>query len=159
MNKHLLYLALGSNLGNKQQNIEIAYKQIEKRIGEIISQSAFYVTNPDGFQSDNMFVNSVCAVHTELSLTSVLAITQQLELEQGRAEKTIKNLYNDRIIDIDILLYDELIVYTPTLIVPHPRFHIRNFVMEPFVEIAPALRHPLIGKTIKKLREELLKSI
>lgn len=159
MNKHLLYLALGSNLGDKQQNIGNAYKQIEKRIGEIISQSAFYITMPDGFQSDNMFVNSVCAVHTELSLTSILAITQRIELELGRDNKSRNNLYTDRIIDIDILIYDDLIINTPTLTVPHPRFHVRKFVMEPFAEIAPDVRHPMKGKTIKKLCEELPKSI
>ncbi|WP_298651547.1 2-amino-4-hydroxy-6-hydroxymethyldihydropteridine diphosphokinase [uncultured Proteiniphilum sp.] len=150
-----VYLALGSNLGDKQKNIEEALDKIEERIGSIISLSAFHLTIPLGFQSENLFVNCVCEVVTDMNIYRLFAITQQIEKETGRADKSKNGRYADRTIDIDLILAGNLVIDTPELTVPHPRFHTRSFVLDPLFEIAPDLVHPLSGKTIRELREEL----
>ena len=155
MDFHNVFLAFGSNLGNKKENIEIAYQKIEKQIGEIISKSAFYITKPEDFISNNFFVNSVCLVVTKLSLTETFSITQKIEIEIGRAEKTINGCFADRLIDIDLLMYDSMIVNSIDLTIPHPKFHARSFVLKPFAEIAPDVVHPILNKTISELNNNL----
>ena len=146
---HKVYLGLGSNLGNKEANLRTAVSEIEKRIGKINSLSAFYTTEPWGFVSVNTFTNAVCCIETSLSPIELLKETQIIEREMGRDKKTINHIYSDRLIDIDILLYDDIIYDTPELTIPHPLMCERNFVMEPLTEIAPEIIHPLTGKKIK----------
>jgi 2-amino-4-hydroxy-6-hydroxymethyldihydropteridine diphosphokinase len=155
MENHTIFLAFGSNLGNKKENIETAYKIIEKQIGKIISQSAFYVTEPKDFNSDNFFINSVCEIASELSLLKVFSITQQIEVEIGRIQKSNNGHYFDRLIDIDLLMYDNVVVNTYEITVPHPRFHLRSFVLIPFAEIASNVIHPILYKTISQLKNDL----
>ena len=151
----VVLLSLGSNLGDKQKNIEIAYDKIRERIGNIVSVSAFYVSNAVGFQSDNLFVNSVCEVNTDLDIFTVVAITQEIEKEIGREEKSCNDVYSDRLIDIDILLVDNLIFESPELIIPHPKMHLREFVLVPMCDIAPDVVHPVLGKSMRELKENL----
>jgi 2-amino-4-hydroxy-6-hydroxymethyldihydropteridine diphosphokinase len=146
-----LFLSLGSNLGDKQKNIETAYKKIEERIGNIVSVSALYISNPVDFQSDNLFVNSVCEVGTELSVCTTFAITQEIEKEIGRSEKSINGVYSDRLIDIDVLLADNLVIQSPKLTIPHPKMHLRDFVLKPMCEIAPDMVHPVLKKSMREL--------
>lgn len=146
-----IYLGLGSNLGDKDKNIEAAYKKIEERIGKITSRSALYITEPIGFLSSNSFVNSVCEVNTELDVFDILRETQIIEKEIGRTIKSEDGVYNDRLIDIDILIVGDLIINKPSLTIPHPRLHKRRFVLEPFADIAPNVNHPLLKKTIAEL--------
>ncbi len=155
MSAQTVFLAFGSNLGNKQKNIETAYKKIEERIGKIISLSAFYVTEPNGFDSENVFVNSVCEVQSELSLCEILRLTQTIEKEIGRTSKSENLLYSDRLIDIDLLLADDLVVNTPQLTIPHPRLHLREFVLLPLCEIAPEAIHPILNKKMRELLTDL----
>lgn len=152
---HSVFFALGSNLGEKQKNIENALDNITKRIGRIISLSAFYVTTPDGFFSEHDFVNCVCEVVTELDIWSLFSITQDIEKELGRSVKSINGIYADRLIDIDLILAGDMVIHTPELTLPHPAFHLRDFVLAPMNEIAPEVVHPLMGKTIRTLKEEL----
>ncbi|SFL01043.1 2-amino-4-hydroxy-6-hydroxymethyldihydropteridine diphosphokinase [Proteiniphilum acetatigenes] len=154
-NEYTVYLALGSNLGDKQKNIEEALDKIEERIGSITSLSAFYLTSPVGFQSESIFVNCVCEVITHLNIYELFAITQGIEKEIGRSHKSKNGQYADRIIDIDLILAGNLVIDTPELTVPHPRFHTRSFVLDPLYEIAPDLIHPLLEKPIRQLRDEL----
>ena len=134
-----MYLGLGSNLGNKEQHIRGAIEKIHELIGDVVSQSALYVTEPWGFDSENLFVNAVVCCHTELSPREVLRLTQQIERSMGRKKKFNCNLsnrkYKDRPIDIDILLYDDLTVDEPDLKIPHPLMYERDFVMKPLAEI------------------------
>ena len=150
-----LFLGFGSNLGCKKENILNAYAEIEKRIGKIISRSAFYITNPQGFESKNYFLNSACEVECKIDIYSAFAETQFIEKQIGRTSKSKNGIYSDRIIDIDILLADDLIIDTPELTIPHPLLHTRRFVLEPLAEIAPDYIHPILHKTILQLLNEL----
>ena len=133
MNK--VYLGIGTNLGNKEQNVLRAYELIEHKVGQISKRSSLYSTEPWGFKSDNDFVNSVICVETELSPHDVLKATQAIERQMGRTRKSRGGEYHDRIIDIDILLYDDITVVEPDLIIPHPLMKEREFVMKPLREI------------------------
>lgn len=150
-----VYLALGSNLGDKQQNIEMAYSKIEERIGRIVSTSAFYFSRPQGFESEHSFVNSVCEVNSFLDIFTIFSHTRSIELEMGRSDKSNGGVYADRIIDIDLLLAGDLVMDTIMLTIPHPRMHLRDFVIEPLCEIAPDVVHPIFHKTIYQLKREL----
>ena len=132
---HKVYLSLGSNLGHKEDNIRKAIELIGLRVGLVVRQSSLITTEPWGFQSDNQFVNAAVLCHTELSPREVLRATQKIEREMGRSHKSVGGHYSDRIIDIDILLYDELRVDDPDLQIPHPLMLKRDFVMIPLREI------------------------
>ena len=132
---HLVYFSLGSNLGNKRENLNKAIKLMEEQIGVLLRQSAFLETEPWGFQSDNSFVNAAICMETSLDPFEVLAKTQEIERELGRTVKSTNGEYHDRIIDIDILLYDDLHINTPQLTIPHPLMEQRDFVMIPLREI------------------------
>ena len=138
---HTVYLSLGTNLGNKEQNLLTAIKEIARRIGSVKAQSAFIATEPWGFDSPNTFLNAAICVETALSPMALLRETQQIERDKGRTQKSTVNsqrstpTYHDRIIDIDILLYDDLHITTPTLTIPHPLMYERDFLLIPLKEI------------------------
>ena len=134
---HTVYLGLGTNLGDKEANLRMAVEEIAKRIGEVISLSAFYASEPWGFQSEHTFLNAVCCVCTDASPQEVLSVTQEIERRLGRSKKSVGGIYSDRLIDIDILLYDDLHFDTPELTIPHPLMWQRDFVTVPLREIAP----------------------
>ena len=132
---HTVYLGLGTNLGDKEANLKMAVEEIKKRVGEVTSLSAFHSTEPWGFTSEHSFLNAVCCVYTEFSPFEVLHITQDIEKTLGRLKKSTGGIYSDRVIDIDILLYDDLHIDTPELTIPHPLMQERDFVMIPLKEI------------------------
>ncbi len=151
-----VYLGLGTNLGDKEKNLRLAVQKIEERIGKITSLSAFYVTQPWGFDSANTFLNAACAVESNLFPLRILEETQIIEKEIGRLQKSKHGIYADRLIDVDLLLYDDLQINSERLTLPHPLMNERRFVMEPLAEIAPELKHPVSGKSMKELLEQLL---
>jgi len=128
-------LGLGSNLGDKEENIHNAIKLISERVGLVVRQSSLITTEPWGFESDNVFVNAVILCETKLTPRQVLRATQKIERELGRTHKSVGGHYTDRLIDIDILLYDDLRVDEPDLQIPHPLMQERDFVMIPLGEI------------------------
>ncbi len=130
-----VYLGIGTNLGDKERNILKAYDLIEKKVGRIVRRSSIYRTEPWGFQSENEFLNTVICVETELIPQQLLAQTQQIERQMGRKQKSRGGEYHDRVIDIDILLYGNLEVNEPNLVIPHPLMKEREFVMKPLGEI------------------------
>jgi 2-amino-4-hydroxy-6-hydroxymethyldihydropteridine diphosphokinase len=149
-----LYLGLGSNLGNREQHLMDAARKIEERIGSIVSLSSFYTTEPWGFASDNHFLNAALCVETSYSPEEVLRLTQAIERELGRTHKSVDGAYQDRVIDIDLLLYGDLVLNTPLLHLPHPLMCERTFVMQPLTEIAPDVVHPLYKKTLRELAKQ-----
>lgn len=130
-----VYLSLGSNLGDRVRNLNLAIKMISEQIGRIVCQSAFLSTEPWGFDSENMFVNAALCCTTSLSPTELLTETQQIERTLGRTAKSSNGEYHDRTIDIDILLFNRDVVNTPSLTIPHPLMIQRDFVMMPLREI------------------------
>ena len=132
---HTVYLSLGTNLGDKEQNLVSAITEIERRIGPIRTQSAFLATEPWGFESENSFLNAAVRVETDLAPLALLDETQQIERDMGRTQKSVEGKYHDRIIDIDILLYDDLYIQTKRLTIPHPLMYERDFVLIPLREV------------------------
>ena len=132
---HMVYLGLGTNLGDKRKNLNDAIRMLENQVGEVEKVSSVIETEPEGFKSDNMFLNAVVKVRTALSPFELLDITQDVEKSLGRKEKSSNGIYHDRVIDIDILLYDDINISTPRLVIPHPRMTQREFVMTPLTEI------------------------
>ena len=149
---HKVYLGLGSNLGNRQQNIEDAVRLVQERVGQVVRQSSLMESEPWGFESCHNFLNAVILCQTTKTPHEVLTLTQQIERDLGREKKSARltvekstrltvsqkssdRQYADRPIDIDILLYDDLTVDEPDLKIPHPLMHKRDFVMKPLREI------------------------
>ena len=126
----IAYLGLGTNIGNKRRNMITAAALLAERVGDILALSGFYETEPWGFESENFFLNAAVKLKTSFSPLELLRITQRIEKELGRAEKS-SGVYHDRIIDIDILLYEDEVLQIPELTLPHPLMHERKFVMEP----------------------------
>ena len=152
-----VFLGLGTNLGDKKKNIELAFDKIEEQIGNITSISALYLSKPQGFDSENLFVNCAIHIQTPLKPTEVLSETQSIEKDMGRKDKSEDIGYADRIIDIDILFYNNLIINnSSTLIIPHPHIQERDFVLKPLSEIAPDLIHPVFNKSIEELLNNIL---
>ncbi|OUO55497.1 2-amino-4-hydroxy-6-hydroxymethyldihydropteridine diphosphokinase [Parabacteroides sp. An277] len=152
------YLGLGSNLGNRRRNLITAAALLAERAGDVLALSSFYETEPWGFVSENRFLNAALALETSLSPFDLLRLTQTIEREMGRAAKSAQGIYHDRLIDIDLLLYGDEVVRSAELEIPHPHLHERRFVLEPLREIAPFLRHPLLGKNIEELFRDFTKS-
>ena len=141
-----VYLSLGSNLGNRQANLDQALKLMTERmrLGKV---SSIYDTEPVGMTNQPRFLNLACEVITRLSPEGLLALVKGIESKMGRYSRTGE----PRIIDIDIVLFGDLVINTPDLVIPHPRMHERAFVLIPLAEIAPDFVHPVLKKTIKEL--------
>ena len=136
------FLGLGTNLGDREQNLRTAVALLEERIGDVTSLSAFYATEPWGFHSENSFLNAVCCLLTSLPPHQVLGLTQEVERDMGRMLKSKDGIYHDRLIDIDLLLClapdgTPVLIDEPDLKLPHPLMHLRDFVMKPLLEIMP----------------------
>jgi 2-amino-4-hydroxy-6-hydroxymethyldihydropteridine diphosphokinase len=129
------YLGLGTNLGNKPENLNGAVAIIAEKAGEVVAVSTVVESEPWGFDSENHFLNMVIAVETDLEPLELLHCLQNIEKEMGREQKVKKTAYQDRIIDIDILLYGDLVVDLPELKIPHPQMKMRDFVIKPLNEI------------------------
>ncbi len=146
-----VFLGLGTNLGDKRDNLLTAVNHIEEKIGKVTSLSSFYETEPWGFKSDNSFLNAALCVETSLEPVAILHIIKEIEVEMGRTQKSVNKVYSDRPIDIDILLYDDMIIKTEELTIPHPLMTERDFVMKPLVEIAGDTVHPILGKKLLEI--------
>ena len=132
-----LFLSLGRNLGDREELLHRAIALIDERVGTVQRVSSFIETEPWGFESEHPFLNAACMVLTTLSPEQCLKETQQIERELGRTTKSKDGIYHDRPIDIDLLMYGDLKLSTPTLTLPHPHMQERNFVMIPLREILP----------------------
>jgi 2-amino-4-hydroxy-6-hydroxymethyldihydropteridine diphosphokinase len=147
----IAYLSLGSNLGDRAANLRAALAYLETA-GRLLAVSAFYETQPVEVLDQPWFLNCVAAVETGKTPRELLQLALQVEAEMGRLRMRKKG---PRKIDIDILLFADLVVDEPGLKIPHPSMHQRRFVLEPLVEIAPDARHPARGRTAQDLLAEL----
>lgn len=150
----IAYLGLGTNIGNKRRNMITAAALLAERVGDILALSGFYETEPWGFESEHLFLNAAVKLRTSFPPLGLLRITQQIEKELGRTEKS-NGAYHDRVIDIDILLYDNEVLRLPELTLPHPLMQERKFVMDPLSEIAPFVVHPVLKERMIDLKERL----
>ena len=153
--KKTIYLGLGTNTGNRKENLTRAIEELSLALGSCIAQSSFMETEPWGFESENRFLNCVAAFTTDKDPIELLDTTEEIERRLGRTQKSSDGVYHDRIIDIDILLYGSETISTERLTIPHPLMHKRDFVLEPLAEIAPDFIHPIIRKSINNLLQEL----
>jgi 2-amino-4-hydroxy-6-hydroxymethyldihydropteridine diphosphokinase len=150
MNK--AYLGLGTNLGDRKRNLRVAIKMIEEQIGMVLNSSSVYETAPWGFEAESDFLNMVVRAETILSPTELLK--KIIAIESGLGRERDQDRYSSRVIDIDILLYDDLVLDQKGLKIPHRLMHERRFVLAPLCEIAPDLIHPVLRKSMKVLLEE-----
>lgn len=132
---HNLYLSLGSNLGDRRQNIQQAIDLIDDLVGAVYRVSNMLETEPWGFETEHRFLNCCLLVHTMLSPRRCLEATKEIERQLGRTQKSEGGVYHDRTIDIDMLMYDDLTLDEPDLVLPHPHMQERDFVMIPLSEI------------------------
>ena len=146
-----VYLSIGSNKGNRSVLINKAIDEIEKKVGIIISRSSIYQSKSWGFDS-NDFYNLSLLIDTNIEPKSLLINLKKIEKSMGRED--IDGSYSDRFIDIDILFYDNIIIDSEDLKIPHPKIEIRKFVLVPMLEIADDYVHPILNKTIRQLDNE-----
>lgn len=147
MEQHTVYLALGSNLGNRAANLKEAVASLPPQM-EVKAKSDVYETAPWGYKDQAMFLNQVLRVETYLKPEQLLRHVKRLEVALGR-KPTFE--HGPRVIDIDILFYDDIVMYSPSLTIPHPHLHERGFVLVPLMDIAPDFEHPVKKKTIREL--------
>ena len=146
-----VYFSIGSNKGNRSQLINEAIDKIDISVGRVELKSSIYETQSWGFKSNNFF-NVCLLIESSLSVESIFNKILKIEKDMGRLKSG--NKYSDRCIDIDILFVEDIIVNSKNLIIPHPRLHLRKFVLTPMLDLTPDLIHPILNKSIKQLELE-----
>lgn len=150
---NVTYLCLGGNIGDREKALNHAIQKISEQVGVIVAKSTIYETEAWGVESQQAYLNQCIKVKTDLKATELIDVLLLIEKELGR-ERTINHIYEPRTIDIDILFYNNDIINESKLLVPHPRLHLRKFVLIPLEEIASNYLHPLLNKTIFNLLSE-----
>lgn len=149
----IAYIALGSNLGDKEKNLRRALLLLMQQGVEVVRVSSFLSTEPYGVTDQPQFLNAVACVRTSLAPLALLDVLLATELAMGRVRL---RHWGERNIDLDLLLYEDVVLDTPRLHLPHPDMQNRDFVLLPLAEIAPELKHPTLQKTIWELKENLM---
>ena len=147
---NVVYLLLGSNLGSSKEILINVSLEIERKIGSIVQKSSFYESPPWGFEHHNNFLNQVLVIKTNLNPSKVLFESLKIEEQFGRVRMESKK-YMARSIDIDTLFYNDQVIETKTLIIPHLQLHKRRFTLLPLNEVAPHIKHPVFNKTVEEL--------
>ncbi|RJR22736.1 MAG: 2-amino-4-hydroxy-6-hydroxymethyldihydropteridine diphosphokinase [Nitrospiraceae bacterium] len=150
-----IYIGIGSNLGRREENCKNAIRLLTEKGIAVIKRSSMIKTKPWGVTEQPDFINMAIEIETVLKPEELLHLLKKIEIEAGRQPAY---RWGPRAVDLDILLYDDLVMKTPELDIPHPHIAEREFVLRPLAEIAPDLMHPVIRKSIKKLLTERLRS-
>lgn len=148
---HMVYLLLGSNLGNRRLHLLHGLDEIRSRAGKVLQQSSIYETEPWGVTDQPDYLNAACKIETTLSPENLFSVLKKIEIGEGRISQ---KKYASRTLDIDIVFYDDLILQSEGLIIPHPKIHLRKFVLAPLDEIAPDFIHPAFKKSMRQLLDE-----
>lgn len=146
------YIGLGTNLGDRHRNLERAVELLPSEGVVVESLSGIYETEPWGFESETSFLNMAASLETDIPPEELMKYLLSLEAIMGRIREG--RGYRARVIDIDLLFYDNLVIETPHLTLPHPLLHRRYFVLKPLSDIAPGLRHPVLGLTVAEMLQE-----
>lgn len=144
-------LSLGSNIGDRAKNLKNAILEIEKVFKCEVKSSSFYQTEAWGFDTNELFLNCCVCFDTNFSPNEVLNLTQTIELKLGRVKKSKNNTYESRVIDLDILYFEDLVLKSKNLTIPHPLLYDRLFVIKPLVEVRPLFVDPVKNRTIEQL--------
>ena len=152
MENHTAHLSMGANMGDRKTNINKGIAFLTK-IATICNTSPFYETQPVDFLDQEWFINIVVKIETRLDPFQLLNTLKTIEKKVGRKESSIR--FRPRILDIDIIFFDKEIIHTPDLIIPHPRMHERCFVLQPLCDINPEIIHPILGRPVNSLLEDL----
>jgi 2-amino-4-hydroxy-6-hydroxymethyldihydropteridine diphosphokinase len=147
--KHQAYILLGSNLGDRTQHLQQARAMLELNCGKLLRESSIYESPPWGFDAEQSFLNQVLKIETDQSPAELLTRLLSIEKQMGRERNG--STYSSRIIDLDILYYESLVLNEPLLSIPHPRLHLRRFTLLPLAEIAADFVHPLLKLTNAEL--------
>ncbi len=150
-----IFLSLGSNLGDRRQNLEQALNLLQQNCIEIVRQSSLYETEPQDIAAQPWFLNLAVECRAKLFPIQLMKVLLRIERELGRERRGVKSAKGPRLIDIDLILYGRFIIDCPILAVPHPRMLQRRFVLAPLVEINPQLRHPVTRRLLKDHLNEI----
>jgi len=151
---HRAYISLGSNVGDKLANCRTALRRLAGGgSARILARSPFYRTEPVGFREQDWFLNAVVEVETELDPPALLKALQDIQVRGGRIRDPVR--FGPRRIDLDILFFDDRVVDTPELKIPHPRLHERRFVLRPLCDLRPGLIHPVLRTEVRSLLDAL----
>jgi 2-amino-4-hydroxy-6-hydroxymethyldihydropteridine diphosphokinase len=159
LGKQKIYIGMGSNLGDRKDQLEKARELVGKQVGNVVARSRFYESPAWGYPSEHRYIDCCLAVETVLEPLQVLDALLSIERSMGRPARGEKDpsarreTYTDRLIDLDLLLYGDLVMDHPRLQVPHPRMGERKFVLQPLAEIAPEAVHPVEQLTIREMRD------
>jgi 2-amino-4-hydroxy-6-hydroxymethyldihydropteridine diphosphokinase len=148
---HRVLIGIGSNLGEREENCSAAIELMEREGIHVLSRSSFYETEPWGVKDQPRFLNMALSASTDCAPRELLRRLKGIEQIMGRKEGI---RWGPRIIDLDILLYDHIVLNEPALVIPHPRMHEREFVLKPLLEIAPDAVHPVLKKTVREIVDE-----
>ncbi|MBN2729589.1 MAG: 2-amino-4-hydroxy-6-hydroxymethyldihydropteridine diphosphokinase [Bacteroidales bacterium] len=153
-NSNIVFLGIGANIENRMVSIMKTINLLEEKCGFILKTSNIYESDAWGFESKNSFLNLCIKMETILNIPTLLSECNAIEKEIGRKKKSTDEQYSDRIIDIDILYFNNEIIEEKNLIIPHPKMHERRFVLQPLHDIAPDFIHPLLKKSTVELLHE-----
>lgn len=154
MASHSAYISVGSNIGDKLVNCQNGIAALTLHHGTSIEeQSAFYKTEPVDFKDQDWFINAVVRISTDIEPVPLLKSLNSIQREAGRETDVIR--FGPRILDLDIIFYDELVMNSPELVIPHPRMHERRFVLKPLCDINPGMIHPVFGKSVETMLNAL----
>lgn len=154
MEKHIAFISVGSNMGDKIENCTNGIAALaQSEISTLIKQSKFYFTEPVDYKDQDWFVNSMVKIETVLDPFQLFYKLQSIQQDAGRIHDAIR--YGPRILDLDIILFDDMVINSSKLIIPHPRMHKRCFVLKPFCDIDPKIVHPVLKKDMQYLLDNL----